>query len=86
MGHMLLEVYRTSGSFVLVVSAAVQHLLSVLYKDKSLPLTPPTGKTPKKTTRNTEIRVKYAAGVSVPQLASEYGISAERIYQILKAR
>lgn len=53
MGHMLLEAYRTSGSFAFTVSLAVQHLLSLLYKDKSLPLSPPSGKTQKKTTRNT---------------------------------
>lgn len=84
MGHMLLEAYRTSGSFALTVSLAVQHLLSLLYKDKSLPLSPPSGKTQKKTTRNAEIRAKYAAGVSVPELAKEYRISKERVYQILK--
>ncbi|MCZ7554589.1 MAG: hypothetical protein M5U05_18760 [Anaerolineales bacterium] len=36
--------------------------------------------------RNVEIRARYAAGMSVPELARLFGISEQRVHQIVRGK
>ncbi|MBZ0304659.1 MAG: Hin recombinase [Anaerolineae bacterium] len=58
----------------------------MLYKDHPAPNYPVTDLNPPKSQRNEEIRHRYAAGETVPDLAREYGISEQRIHQILQGK
>jgi len=49
----------------------------------SLPSTLQPHKTQKKRNRNAEIRKRYAAGESIVALAEVFGISKQRVYQII---
>ncbi|KAB2903687.1 MAG: hypothetical protein F9K27_12110 [Anaerolineae bacterium] len=46
----------------------------------------PNNLTPKKTRRNQELRQQYANGESIPDLAKVFGISEQRVHQILRGR
>src|SRR5258708_5815526 len=84
MGHLLPHPFTGWGSLLLNVENAVRHLLTLLYRNIPSPLTPKSNKTPPKTERNREIQARYAESVSVPQLAKDFGISEQRIHQILR--
>jgi Mor family transcriptional regulator len=62
----------------------VQVLLARLYAFQPVPTKPLTTATPEEEERNAEIWTRYAAGMSVPALAREHGLTKTRIYQILK--
>lgn len=66
------------------VSEAVHHLIWLLYQNLNLPQQPLSGKTPSKGERNEEICRLYQQGITVPELAKQFGISKPRIYEILK--
>lgn len=86
MGHRLPHAFRADGSFIFTFEEAVSSLVKRLYPE-SLPS--PTAHAPntrKKRNRNSEIRARYAQGISVPDLARQYGISKNRVYQILSGR
>jgi len=83
MGHMLPYAFTAQGSLIFTLETAVQCILALLYKGLPLPQKPNSGETPRKSTRNEEIKAKYNDGASVPDLAMEYSISINRIYQIL---
>ena len=63
---------------------AAQSILNLLYADAPLPKAPLTKSTPTKTKRNSEIKQRYTAGESVPDLARAFHISEQRIHQILR--
>lgn len=86
MGHMLPHAFTARGSLILSLEEAVQCILSLLYKGFSLPEKPKSGKTPRQSKRNNEIKAKYESGLSVPDLAKEYSISINRVYQILAGK
>jgi hypothetical protein len=86
MGHMLPHAFTADGSFVFTLENAVSRLVNRLYGGLPLPTTPQSQATPKQLERNAEIRAKYEAGTSVPDLAKEYGISTKRVYQILRGK
>jgi hypothetical protein len=86
MGHTLPHAFTADGSFVFTLENAVSHLVNQLYRRLPLPTSPQSQATPKQTGRNTEIRIRYKAGTSVPDLAREYGISKKRVYQILRGK
>ena len=86
MGHMLPHAFTADGSFVFTLENAISHLINRLYGGSPFPTTPQSQTTPKKVERNSEIRAKYEAGTSVPDLARKYGVSKKRIYQILRGK
>jgi Mor family transcriptional regulator len=65
---------------------AARYLLCLLYLDSATFSTPRTDKTPPKLSRNAEIRARYEAGETIAELARAFGISIERIHQILHRR
>lgn len=64
---------------------ATRAVLFFLYQGQSLPETPSSHTMPK-TQRNEVIRSRYSSGETVPELAEIYGISQQRIHQILKGK
>ena len=86
MGHTLPHALSASGSFAFTLEDAVRLILDQLYQGVPLPPTPQTDSTKTKSGRNTEIRARYAAGETVPELAEAYGISHQRIHQILQGK
>ena len=86
MEHMLPHAFTADGSFVFTLENAVSRLINQLHRGVPFPTSPQSQATPKQVERNAEIRAKYEAGTSVPDLAREYGISKKRIYQILRGR
>mgnify|MGYP005841499737 CR=1 FL=1 len=81
MGHWLPHAFRADGSFIFTFEEAVSALVNRLYPGSPTPLSPQSQSIPRKVDRNAEIRARYAAGTSVPDLAREYGISGNRVYQ-----
>jgi Mor family transcriptional regulator len=68
------------------MDAAVQTVLQILYKDQPPPTKPLPNRVSPKQKRNEEIRARYKAGETLEQLAKEYGVSFQRIQQIIKGR
>ena len=65
---------------------AAHRILKLLYADQPPSKTPISNVTPKKIHRNAEIKRRYADGESVPDLAKAFGISEQRVHQILRGR
>lgn len=86
MGHTLPHAYSAGGSFVFSLENAITRLVDHLYRGLPLPIAPQSQGTPKQEQRNAEVRAKYEAGAGVPDLASEYGVSVARVYQILRGK
>jgi len=86
MGHTLLHALSASSSIVFSLENAVSRILELLYQDIPLHPTPQTDGAKPKSERNTEIHARYASGETVPELAETYGISQQRVHQILKRR
>ncbi|MEL7591661.1 MAG: helix-turn-helix domain-containing protein [Anaerolineaceae bacterium] len=86
MGHWLPHAFRADGSFIFTFEEAVSALVNRLYPGSPPSPTSISPSTPKKVDRNAEIRARYAAGMSVPDLARQYGISKNRVYQILRGK
>ncbi len=85
MGHMLPHAFTAWGSLHFSLETAAARLLNWLYAALPAPLLLKDNKG-RKSPRNAEIKARYAAGTSVPQLATDYDISKERVYQILSGR
>ncbi|MBN1285618.1 MAG: LysM peptidoglycan-binding domain-containing protein [Anaerolineae bacterium] len=62
---------------------AARCTLSHLYSEKPPPRAPVTNKSPKKSARNEEICARHAAGETLSDLAKAYGISVQRVWQIV---
>ena len=62
---------------------AVQHVLARLYQGIPLPSTLQPNKTQKQSERNAEIRQRHAAGEALFMLAQAFGISKQRVHQIV---
>jgi Mor family transcriptional regulator len=58
----------------------------LLYSNQTPPQSPVSDATPTKQERNAEIRQRHAEGELVSDLAKEFGISVQRIHQILKGK
>jgi DNA-directed RNA polymerase sigma subunit (sigma70/sigma32) len=57
-----------------------------LYLGVVLPPHPVSKVTPEKHVRNAEIRARYNAGETLSTLAEMFGISEQRVHQIVQAR
>lgn len=64
---------------------AAFHILGALY-DSPFPTDPQNDLVPEKVERNAEIRARYEAGESVGELAAVFGISEQRVSQIIHGR
>ncbi len=67
-------------------SAASLRIVLRVYLGVRRPETPISDKTPRQLTRNETIRQRIASGQIVSDLAREFGISVQRIHQILRGR
>jgi hypothetical protein len=86
MGHMLPHAFTAWGSLLVSVDYAINTIIKRLYTHKPLSSTPVTGKTPRQAERNAEILRRKENGETVPDLAKAYGISEQRIHQILRGK
>ncbi|HEX3054440.1 MAG TPA: hypothetical protein VHP83_27545 [Aggregatilineaceae bacterium] len=64
---------------------ATYNIIQMLY-DTPHPENPQSDLTPQKTNRNAEIIARYEAGETGASLASAYGISEQRVNQIVRGR
>ncbi|MEW6578935.1 MAG: sigma factor-like helix-turn-helix DNA-binding protein [Chloroflexota bacterium] len=71
------------GTTLYTIEQATSRVLQQMYRGFSLPQAPVSNL---KRERNAEIRDRYAAGMSVPELARRFGISEQRVHQILRGR
>ena len=62
---------------------AAERLLAMLYRDIPLPEEPLSSESEEKTDRNAEICRRYESGENMADLAREYGLSLQRISQII---
>src|SRR5450631_2028221 len=67
----------------LTLSQAAARILDWLYDGIPLPQVLQPNQTQPKIVRNDEIRKRYAAGETLAALATEYGVSKQRVHQIL---
>ena len=65
---------------------AMALAVSIAYYGRLLPTTPVSDGTPKKGERNADIRARHQQGESVATLADVFGISEQRVSQILRGR
>ena len=65
---------------------AVRTIIARLYAGFSFPDKPVTRKQGRKTERNAEIRARYEAGEGLSDIGREYGLSPQRIYQIVRRK
>ncbi|MCL4250315.1 MAG: hypothetical protein KJ065_19350 [Anaerolineae bacterium] len=68
------------------VDAAVMRFIHILYADRPETTFPINNKTPKESSRNAEIIAAYEAGTSLGDLAAHYGITKQRVHQIVNRR
>jgi hypothetical protein len=68
------------------IFSAIQYGMQLAYIGQFSPKKPITSHTPTKQRRNTEIRARYAAGDTVEHLARLFGISPQRVSQIVRGK
>jgi hypothetical protein len=68
-----------------MAACASEGIVGILYLKRLPPKKPQSNKTPKRFERNDAIRTRFAQGETVADLARDYGISVQRIHQILRA-
>jgi len=64
---------------------AMAFAISLSYRGLSLPPSPVSGTSPK-CARNAEIRARHEKGESIATLAEVFGITQQRVWQILNDR
>ena len=75
-----------STSFPFSLAGAVGFILDLLYINSPLPSSPITRRIVAKRYRNQEIRERYALGETLAEIAEDYGISEQRIHEIVRYR
>ena len=65
---------------------AMSFAISITYYGRFLPTSPVSDGTPKKCDRNAAIRARYQQGETVATLATVFGISEQRVAQILRGQ
>lgn len=73
-------------SFPFSLASAVSFILRLLYINSTLPTSPITRHIVAKQDRNQEIRERYASGETLAELAKDYGISEQRVHEIVRYR
>jgi hypothetical protein len=68
------------------LGAAIHYGMLLLYIGQKTPLFPLTDYTPSKVERNHQIRIRYTQGESIITLADAFGISPQRISQIVRQK
>jgi Mor family transcriptional regulator len=63
----------------------MQGFVKILTRDQVISDMPKSGKTPRKTERNQSILLRVQQGETVADIAKEYGISEQRVHQILRS-
>jgi Mor family transcriptional regulator len=66
--------------------SAARRLMVELYLGSVLPPHPVSKITPQKQARNAEIRSRHRVGESLSSLAEVFGISEQRVHQIVQGR
>jgi DNA-binding NarL/FixJ family response regulator len=66
------------------LDSAISYLIELLYAGKEASDTPISGKSKPKTERNSELKRLSSQGWTQGQLADYFGISIQRVSQILK--
>ncbi|HMN11120.1 MAG TPA: sigma factor-like helix-turn-helix DNA-binding protein [Bellilinea sp.] len=64
---------------------AAFHILEMLY-NTPFPAEPQNDLVPEKTGRNAEIQTRYEHGETLDKLAEAFGVSAQRVSQIIRGR
>jgi len=65
---------------------AMVFAMAINYYGQVVPLAPISNSTPAKYTRNAEIRARHKRGESKVTLAEVFGISEQRVWQIVQGR
>jgi Mor family transcriptional regulator len=65
---------------------AMAFAVSIAYYGRVLPTVPVSDGTPRKCDRNADIRARHQQGESVATLADVFGISEQRVSQILRGQ
>jgi Mor family transcriptional regulator len=65
---------------------AIQYGMLLMYIGQKTPLFPLTDYTPSKVERNYQIRIRYIQGESIITLAEAFGISPQRVSQIVRQK
>lgn len=60
--------------------------LGIVYLGRPLPTSPMSDSTPAQHVRNAEIMARYVQGERVIDLARRFGISPQRVHQIVRGR
>src|SRR5688572_9156959 len=81
--HVTLTLTGFGAAPVPSLNGAIPRVLDRLYASIPLPDKPITLKHVAKAERNAEIRARHTAGESIADLAREYHISDQRVFQIL---
>jgi hypothetical protein len=66
------------------LNSAILHVLELLYWDIPLPETPLTGRHASLSERNQQNCERYADGVTLEEIAQDFGLSHQRIHQIIR--
>jgi hypothetical protein len=80
------DLYLSSFLINFDIDEAAQVILRRMYKGVPTPAEPINHQTRKKLERNEEIISRHAEGEAVHDLAIFYGISEQRVHQILKGK
>ncbi|GAB5491432.1 MAG: hypothetical protein Phog2KO_16470 [Phototrophicaceae bacterium] len=68
------------------LNTAVELLLNKRYLGITLPIKPKSKQTQKKSARNQQIIERHKAGETLGELALEFGISEQRVHQIVRGK
>ena len=79
----MFETFPVGATGLHNIETATQTIITRLYAGFSFPDKPITKKHVKKSERNSEIRRRFAAGEGLSDLAREYGLTPQRVCQIV---
>jgi hypothetical protein len=68
------------------MNIAVKRVLDLLYMDIPRPTEPVISEHFSKSERNQQMRIRYVNGESIADLAKEYDVSDQRVFQIVNHR
>ena len=83
---MLPQAFNAWGVVFTTPQRCVSYIIGRLYRGQATPQQPQSDKIASKDERNANIRSEYAAGSTLAELAERYGISEQRIHQIIHGK